>query len=146
MRWHFVDRIEKFEPWREIISAKAISLEEYYMLERFGRKGALPESLLLENCVETSRWLVAASSGFEKTCILSGVEEFRITAETGPGDTLSTSVAVRETGESMRLECAVRCAEKTVAEGVLEVKILSLSEHDDIETVEGMWKELYGAA
>ena len=77
MRWRFMDRINRFEAWATIEGRKAVSLEEYSLLEPFGRKGSLPENLVVESCVHLARWLVIVSSGFEQTCILSAIDQFR---------------------------------------------------------------------
>ena len=64
MKWRVVDRIAPCEPWTAIEGHKCVSLEEYFLMERLGRRGALPESLLLAGFVELGRWLVCVSSGW----------------------------------------------------------------------------------
>jgi 3-hydroxymyristoyl/3-hydroxydecanoyl-(acyl carrier protein) dehydratase len=142
-----VDRITRFEPWAAIEGRKAVSFEEYSLLKPFGRNGSFPESLLLECCVESARWLVTASSGFTQTSILSEVREFRIEREVGMGDSLEIVAHVQQRGEDdLRVECRVACSRGNVAYGDVIVALGPLNESFDREWVEGYWRELYGAA
>jgi 3-hydroxymyristoyl/3-hydroxydecanoyl-(acyl carrier protein) dehydratase len=146
MRWHFVDKIVSFKSWNEIAGLKAVSLEEYNLLERFGRKGEFPASLVLESCVELLRWLVSKSSDFTQTCALSGLEKFAFYQTVGAGDLLSISAAVIQRDENvLYAECRVTCGEEKIAEGNLSLTILPFSEFFDRETAESVWKEIYAA-
>ena len=160
MRWRFLDRVDEFEPWERISGRKAISLEEYSLLERLGRPGSFPESLVLETCVELVRWLVAASSGFTWSCVLTEVDGFRVERETGPGEVLELGATVERrpstplravslsNGEEggLRLACRVESAGRPVAAGVIGMNLTSLEEGFDPKRVEGIWRELYGPA
>jgi hypothetical protein len=130
-----------------IAARKAISLEEYSLLKPFGRKGDFPESLVLECCVESVRWLVAASSGFAQVSVLSEVHEFRIERVVGMGEILEIAATVKQRGENhVRVECRVKCSDKDAARGEITVALLPLNESFDREFVESIWRELYGAA
>ena len=160
MRWRLADRVESFEPWREIRGRKAVSLEEYELLAPLGREGACPESLVLESCVEFARWLVAASSNFEKTCVLEAVGDFRFLEEAGMGDSLAVAVAAAgergkvsgplavkapDTFSLFALQCRVERQGRPVAAGGIVVGLLPLAEGYDREAVECLWRELHGA-
>ena len=147
MRWRFTDRVERFEPWRAIETRKAVSLEEYSLLERFGREGAFPESLVLECCVEAARWLVAASSGFDQAGVLEAVESFAFSGPAGMGDALEIKVALAgPAGQPpLQLDCRVTAAGRTVAAGRIAVGLVPLAEGFDRDWVGGLWRELYAA-
>lgn len=158
MRWRFVDRILDFEPWATLRSLKAVSFEEYNLLERHGRAGAFPECLVLESCVESVRWLVAASSGFESAAMLVEVSEFRFMREAGMGDRIEIEVKVLErAGNELRVECRAAAAAKrgaqslpsldrTVAQGALVLETVPLSESFEREDMLVLWNEIHGAS
>jgi 3-hydroxymyristoyl/3-hydroxydecanoyl-(acyl carrier protein) dehydratase len=147
MRWRFVDRVTSFEPWKRMIARKAISLEEYSLLKPFGRKGTFPESLMLESCVESVRWLVAASSGFTQVCILCEVSDFQFEREVGMGHVLEIAATVKQRAENdLNVACGVNCLGENVAHGEIGVVLAPLSESFDREIIETMWRELYGAS
>lgn len=147
MRWRLVDHISDFVPWASIAGRKAISLEEYLLLEPFGRRGFLPESLILEGCVELSRWLVAASSGFSLTATLREVRAFRLDEPAGIGQLLDLTAQVRSRRPGdLALECCVTSAGKPVAQGAMTVGFMPARECFDPTALEAMWGELYGAA
>jgi len=143
MRWRFVDRIDSFQPWQAATGRKAISFEEFSLCERLGRKGVLPESMVLESCVHLVRWLVAASSDFASTSVLSEVERFALLREVGAGDSLALTAAVlaRE-AERVRVECRAECGGQAVAEGVLVVELLPLPACAPPEDARSLWREL----
>jgi hypothetical protein len=143
MRWRFVDKVESFQPWQAATGRKAISFEEASLCERLGRKGVLPESLVLESCVQLVRWLVAASSEFATTCLLTEVERFALLHKVGMGDSLALAATVlgREAGR-LRVECRVECRGQAVAEGVLSVELLPLSACAPPEDTRSLWREL----
>ncbi len=147
MHWRFIDRVDSFEPWKEIAGTKAISFEEVSLLKPFGRKGDFPEALVLECCVELVRWLVAASSGFSLASVISGIEGFHLDRTKGPGGVLTTTAEVERCGEDELLaDCRVELMGSATAGGRIGFVLVPLEEGFDAEFVEGMWRELYGAA
>lgn len=149
MRWRLVDRIAEWEPWARIRSLKAISFEEYSLLKRHGRNGAFPECLTLECCVESVRWLVAVSSGFGSVSALTEIGEFRFQREVGPGETLEIAASVkRREGDVLQVACRATSMEREglVASGTLAVAVSPLGDGFEREIVEGMWREIHGAA
>ena len=143
MRWRFVDRIDEFEPWARISGRKSVSLEEHSLLARLGREGVLPESLMVESCVQLARWLVAKSSGFEQTCLLAGIDNFTVEREVGMGESLLMTLVVRDRSEdNFRVDCEVGDA----AQGELLLTLIPLAETCDPENTATMWHEIYGQA
>jgi 3-hydroxymyristoyl/3-hydroxydecanoyl-(acyl carrier protein) dehydratase len=147
MKWRFVDRVVAFEPRRMIRARKAVSLEEYYLLEPLGRDGAFPESCVVECCVEATRWLVAASSGFVRAAVLAAVSDFRFERLAGMGDVLGVDVQVGRWNDSdLSVDCHVTACNATVASGRLGLALVPLGEGFDPERTQALWHELYSAA
>lgn len=147
MRWRFADRVDAFDPWKLIRGRKGISLEEYSLLERFGRSGVMPESLVLESCVHFARWLVTASSEWRQTCLLKEIEEFVYESEARMGDNLRIDVSVKErAGGHVWVHCAVSADERLIAQGNLALDLVPLTDLQDPESLSIMWQELYGKA
>lgn len=145
MRWRFMDRVIGFEPWTAIEGRKTISLEEYSLLEPFGRKGSFPESLVIESCVHLARWLVVVSSAFEQTCILSAIDRFGFDRETVAGSALILSLKVTDRqGRNVHLACSVAGGGHGVGHGNLVVSLLPLNEAVVGEDMRTLWQELYG--
>lgn len=146
MRWRFVDCILEIEPWTRIVGQKAVSFEEYSLLKRFGRKGVFPECLVLECCVELTRWLVAASSGFAKGSVLAEVEDFHFEREAGMGSLLDIAVTVEHRqGNDLSAQCRVTSGGERIAGGQICAALLPMDENFDPELVKGLWRELHGA-
>jgi hypothetical protein len=162
MRWQFVDRITRFDRWAAIEGVKAVSLEEYSLLEPLGRKGALPEVLVLESCVQLARWLVAASSEFRESCLLCGVHDFAIQREAGAGCMLAlsvTSVSGRRPpslaagadaeppgpdNDRVEVQCVVDGGRERLAHGRLLLRRIRMNEVADADAQAALWRELYG--
>jgi len=147
MRWRFADKLGGFRPWQALIGTKAVSLEEYSLLEPFGREGAMPRSLVLEACVETARWLVARSSEWTASCVLDGVEDLAFARDAGMGHVLAISIeVVGRDGDLLKASARVACEQKQIAEGAIAVRVVPLDEGFDRGMVEGLWQELYAPA
>ena len=146
MRWRFVDRITAFEPWQAIAGRKAVSLEEYYLLRPLGREGILPESLVLESCVELARWLVAASSGFARVAELAAIERFALHRQATPGEVLHVDGRVIAAADpQLSLDCRVAAEGGPVAAGRLEFAVVSADGRYPVGELEELWREIHGA-
>lgn len=147
MRWRFVDRVTAFEPWQHIAGRKAVSLEEYHLLQPLGREGVLPESLTIECCAELARWLVAASSSFTQATVLSEVEQFAFNRPAGMGCVLRVEVLVAARAEErLTVDCRITGDDAAVASGRIALAIVDLAELLDAGELAGLWRELYGEA
>ena len=147
MKWRFVDSIDRFEPWTRIKGRKSVSLEEYEMLIPLGRKGVLPESLVLESAVHLTWWLVAKSSDFEWVCLLAGVERFVFENEAGVGDTLATTINVQERDQqSLTITCESVCGPIIICRGSVLLSLIPLGLLFDCENIRLLWRELYAEA
>ena len=147
MRWRFVDRIEEFKPWISIKGHKSISLEEYVLMEPFGRQGSLPETLSLESCVHLARWLVVRSSDFQQICLLSDVDHFIFEHEAVMGNILNVVVSVqRKKDDLLGIECEVSTDKHPICHGILTLDLMSLNDLLNPKTMRTMWQELYDKA
>jgi len=147
MRWRFVDRIEEFEPWIFIKGHKSISLEEYVLLELFGRQGSFPETLSLESCIHLARWLVVRSSNFQQTCLLCEVVRFSFENEASMGDTLNMVVSVRKREDNLlEIICEASTDIQRICCGTLTLDLMPLTDSLDPKTMRTMWQELYDKA
>ena len=144
MRWRFIDRVTRFEPWSAIEGVKAVSLEEYGLLEPLGRKGQFPETLVLEAGVHLARWLVAASSAFEQSGELDRVDGFALHGDVRAGAALGLSLAVtRRDAAAIGVAADVRSAGRLVASGAFGLSLSPLRETAVPEDQRTLWRELY---
>lgn len=146
MKWRFVDRVTLFDPWHEIAGIKAVSLEEYYLLEPLGRRGVLPEVLVLECCVQLTAWLVAAGSGFHYTARLVAVDEFRLVREAAMGDVLGLHAIVRWHDQAaVELDCSAALGDTPVATAAITCGIVPVQARTAASRA-ALWGEICGEA
>jgi 3-hydroxymyristoyl/3-hydroxydecanoyl-(acyl carrier protein) dehydratase len=144
MRWRLLDRVTRLDDWTFARGTKAVSFEEYTLREPFGREGTLPETMVLESCVELLRWLVAHSSDFALTCALAEVSCYDMADEAGMGDCLQVETTVMDRqGSSLLAACTVTVADRLVAQGKVRVALLPMAGSFDVAWMRGRWCELY---
>jgi hypothetical protein len=147
MRWCFVDRIESCLEWKSITACKAVSFEEFHLLEKLGRQGEFPESLLLETCVEALRWLIVCSSGFQLSAALHSIDAFSLYTPARGGDVLRLAVTIDgRSSDCVSAFCTVLCSRANLAEGKISVKTMALDACFDRSLLQGAWKDLHGKA
>jgi hypothetical protein len=147
MRWCFVDRIETYLEWKSITVCKAVSFEEFHLLEKQGRRGEFPESLLLETCIEALRWLIVRSSGYQLSAALQSVEAFKLYTPARCGDVIRSTVTIEDhSPDHVSALCTVLCPRANLAEGRIRVETLPLDLCFDPSLLQGTWKELHGKA
>ena len=112
MRWRMIDRINELVAWRSIAALKVVSLEEYSLLKPFGRKGECPQSLLLEACVQSCRWLTIVSSDFCLVALPASIQNFRLERAAAAGDALTIKTVVMNQHECV-LDAECRSEEQT---------------------------------
>lgn len=147
MRWCLTDRIHKIENWKSISGRKLSSLEEYCLCEPLGRQGVIPETLVVESCVELLRWLIAVSSDFKKICILHSIEDFKLSGDCGMGEALEIMIEIVEhNGDMITAQCRVSGRKTEIATGKIQVELCPLAECFEPEILAEQLKELYGTA
>jgi hypothetical protein len=83
-----VDSILDYQPWKYLSISKLGTLEEYYLLKRWGEPAASPPLLLLESALEAAAWLAEASSDFTLTFLPSEIEGFGETYGLKPSESI----------------------------------------------------------
>jgi 3-hydroxymyristoyl/3-hydroxydecanoyl-(acyl carrier protein) dehydratase len=147
MRWRFVDRVGRIEPWQRARAEKCVSLEEYFLLERLGRRGSLPESLVLASFVELARWLVVASSEFESSALLTEVQDFAFRGALEMGAVLELEVSVvRRDGATLSVLARGVSRQISVSEGSMSLALCPLRELSTAATARRLWQELHASA
>jgi hypothetical protein len=147
MRWRFVDRVVSIEPWKRARAEKCVSLEEYFLLERLGRRGTLPESLFLASFVELARWLVIVSSEFRESALLTEIANFRICRSLSMGAVLGMDVAVvGRTADALTLRAQGGSCGAAVCEGTLTLAPCPLGKLSTTATARRLWQELHVTA
>jgi len=144
MKWRLVDRVLAFQPWQSLTAVKAVSFEELTLLERWGQPAGLPPSLCLEVGVEATRWLVAASSGFELATLLSEAADFQF-VQPLDGEILRAAISVRQRDTaSLRAAVSISAAGTggVLAHGSLSFGLVRLDECFDAEWLRGLWQDL----
>ena len=64
MRFHLIDRIDRWEPGKTLVAAKYLALGEEYLADHFPQFPIMPGVLMLQACVEAASWLWRASTDF----------------------------------------------------------------------------------
>src|SRR5215213_555354 len=57
MRFHLIDRIDKWEPGKSLAAVKYLALGEEYLADHFPAFPVMPGVLMLQACVEAAAWL-----------------------------------------------------------------------------------------
>jgi hypothetical protein len=147
MRWRFVDRVGSIEPWARVRGEKCVSLEEYFLLERLGRRGTLPESLLLASFVELGRWLVIVSSDFELSAVLTEITGFGLRDSLSMGAVLDLELAAASRGGNvLTLRAKGVRGQAPVCDGTMSLALRPLRELSTTVTARRLWQEVHAAA
>ncbi len=141
MKFRLIDKITGFKKHEWIETVKAISLEEYSLLEPWDRKGAFPETLILQIAVESAALFAAASSEFRWISVLDSVEQVRFLAETAPGDVLNARVRAENGGQGFTF--TISASGKTIAGGGFGGRPVPLADFYSKNDFRIMWEELY---
>ena len=62
MRFHLIDRIDRWEPGKSLTAAKYLALGEEYLADHFPQFPIMPGVLMLQACVEAASWLWRVST------------------------------------------------------------------------------------
>jgi hypothetical protein len=134
MKFRMVDRIVAVQE-HYIETVKAVSFEEFNLLEPWGRRGPLPESLILQVAVESAALLVAHRSGWMHTGVLDEMEGVRFERESRPGDVLRCRVSADATGFAFAI-----AADTPVCSGVVRLREMSLKDCYDRDAFVLAWR------
>jgi 3-hydroxyacyl-[acyl-carrier-protein] dehydratase len=70
MRFHLIDRIERWEPGKSLAAVKYLALGEEYLADHFPQFPIMPGVLMLQACVEAAAWLWRASTDFRHPVVV----------------------------------------------------------------------------
>ena len=118
MKFRLIDRIIDIRHGERIKTRKAVSFEEYSLSKLWGRKGVLPESLIVQFAVESACHLIAFTTNFQKIGILKEIIIARFFEQTMPGDILFGTIDMSPVDQT-RLLCdfKIQTEDKQLADG-----------------------------
>ena len=70
MKFHLVDRIERWVPGEQIVTCKALSAAEEYLADHFPLLPVLPGVLMLEAMYQSAAWLVRVTDDFKHSMVV----------------------------------------------------------------------------
>jgi 3-hydroxymyristoyl/3-hydroxydecanoyl-(acyl carrier protein) dehydratase len=142
MKFRLVDKIIDFEKEVSIETAKAVSFEEFSLLKRWGRKGAFPETLLLQFAVESASLLIAGSTGFASMGVLAEAGPVRFFSPSTPGDIVHASLQAASVGMNRwEIKFTLKTQREPIADGLLSMDLVALDTCFETKYYLLMWKE-----
>ena len=143
MRFHLIDRVDAWEPFRSVRARKLTSYsEEYWHSSADGP--IMPPPLVLEALCQAGTWLVMLSTELRKRAALLSVGSVDFLGDVRPGDVLELEGSV----DSMGDEVAVVSGRVLVGgQSVLEAKdimcvLIDAGDLEDVEDTRRMLKLL----
>ncbi|MBP3958657.1 hydroxymyristoyl-ACP dehydratase [Gemmata sp. G18] len=70
MRFHLIDRIDRWEPGKTLAATKYLALGEEYLADHFPQFPVMPGVLMLQACVESAAWLWRVTTDFAHPVIV----------------------------------------------------------------------------
>jgi 3-hydroxyacyl-[acyl-carrier-protein] dehydratase len=70
MRFHLIDRIDRWEAGKSLAASKFLALGEEYLRDHFPQFPVMPGVLMLQSCVEAASWLWRATTDFAHPVIV----------------------------------------------------------------------------
>ena len=70
MRFHLIDRIDRWEPGKSLAAAKYLALGEEYLADHFPQFPVMPGVLMLQACVEAAAWLWRTTTDYRHPVIV----------------------------------------------------------------------------
>lgn len=109
MRFHLVDRIDRYSPGVEIRARKLTSPDESFW-QGEGERRVMPPHLVLEALCQAGAWFVYLDSKGERSAALLSIGSVDFTGDVRPGDVLDITGTVVSTN-----------TERAVLDGVVSV-------------------------
>jgi len=109
-----------------------------------GSGNYLPQTLVLESCIELVRMLINKSSDFSMSSVLSEADEFSFPSRVGAGEVMNISAEItgRDDGTAS-FKCRISLSEKEAVSGQITVSLMPIEEPDERKETEIMWEEVY---
>ena len=130
MKFRFVDNIIRVKDGEYIEGIKAVSAEEYFLLNRFGLRSQFPQTLMAEALFQLSNFLIYKTFK-SRLALLTLFKRIEVRRPLGPGEILFMKIRIDSIiEESVRLSGAGYVGEEEVIAGSGCVGVLV-----DIETL-----------
>jgi 3-hydroxyacyl-[acyl-carrier-protein] dehydratase len=98
MRFHLIDRIDRWEPGKALVAAKYLALGEEYLADHFPRFPVMPGVLMLQACVEAAAWLWRVTTDYKHPVIvLRELKSAKYGTFMMPGRRMDVSVELTKT-------------------------------------------------
>src|SRR5829696_9411568 len=98
MRFHLIDRIEKWEPGKSLAAVKYLALGEEYLADHFPQFPIMPGVLMLQACVESAAWLWRVTTNYRHPVIvLRDVRSVKYGTFMQPGRRMDVAVELAKT-------------------------------------------------
>ena len=144
MKFRFVDKITDYEENKLITGVKVVSLEEYFLLTRFGSRKQFPPTLMMESIFQLANFLIYKSF-HNRLALLTMFNRIEIKKLLGPGDKMVMHVRLDSNiGDSVKLSGTgfVDGREVIIGEGCIGV-LVDLSTLYDPDDYSRLFNTLY---
>jgi 3-hydroxyacyl-[acyl-carrier-protein] dehydratase len=101
MRFHLIDRIDRWEAGKSLAASKYLALGEEYLADHFPQFPIMPGVLMLQACVEAASWLWRVSTDFKHPVIvLREVKPVKYGTFMLPGRRMDVSIELTKSDEA----------------------------------------------
>jgi len=95
MRFSLIDRVDEFEPGKQIAARKNLTMAEEYLADHFPGFPVMPGVLMLEAMTQASAWLIRASEDFAHSIVtLKEARNVKYGNFVEPGQTLLVTAEI----------------------------------------------------
>ena len=89
MRWIWIDKFLEFNPGKNAVALKNVTLAEEHVHDHFPGFPMMPECLMIEAMAQTAGILVGQARNFEEKVILAKIKKAAFFDYVRPGDTIT---------------------------------------------------------
>ena len=99
MRFHLIDRIDRWEAGKSLAATKFLALGEEYLADHFPQFPVMPGVLMLQACVEAAAWLWRATTDYQHPVIvLRELKNVKYGTFMQPGRRMDVTVELTKVG------------------------------------------------
>ncbi len=104
MRFHLIDRIDRWEAGKTLAASKYLAMGEEYLADHFPQFPVMPGVLMLQACVEAAAWLWRATTDYRHPVIvLREVKSVKYGTFMQPGRRMDVTVELTKTDAANNL-------------------------------------------
>lgn len=101
MRFHLIDRIDRWEAGKSLAASKYLAMGEEYLADHFPQFPVMPGVLMLQACVEAAAWLWRASTDYRHPVIvLRELKQAKYGTFMQPGRRMDVTVELTKTDDA----------------------------------------------